>query len=350
MMMMTPYFLCFGSPSFMLLSMNEAFLEDVSAVKKKFIAPSKDMDCRSKKLVLSIQLDAQGFCLPLYEWLSGLKNKDFTGSSAVLMVHSENEWFTKKMVQDVIFLLNHWGCHFMGRPFVEATANLKNFLTLQKVHPGTLEEVCLYACKKLSQRFLKAPPLVPQGNRLLILHASNYDTSNTLAFWHRVEAHLKVPSCQTIHIENGTVRDCKGCPYKTCVHFGQQSRCFYGGIMVEEIYPAILASDALLMLCPNYNDALSANLSAVINRLTALFRKNKFYQKALFGIVVSGSSGSDIVAKQLISALHCNKTFLLAPHAFALITANDFGAVAQDPENEIKAQVFAKTIDDYFTP
>lgn len=56
------------------------------------------------------------------------------------------------------------------------------------------------------------------------------------------------------------------------------------------------------MLCPNYNDALSANLTAFINRLTSLFRTTRFYDKALFAVVVSGYSGSDIVAEQLIAA------------------------------------------------
>ena len=41
--------------------------------------------------------------------------------------------------------------------------------------------------------------------------------------------------------------------------------------MQEEVYPAVREADALVLLCPNYNDALSANLTAFINRLTALF-------------------------------------------------------------------------------
>lgn len=65
--------------------------------------------------------------------------------------------------------------------------------------------------------------------------------------------------------------------------------------MVEDVYPAVREADAIVMLCPNYNDALSANLTAFINRLTSLFRTTRFYDKALFAVVVSGYSGSDIV-------------------------------------------------------
>ena len=51
--------------------------------------------------------------------------------------------------------------------------------------------------------------------------------------------------------------------------------------------------DTLVMSAPNYNDALSANLTACVNRLTALFRQTRFYDKRLFGLVVSGYSGGD---------------------------------------------------------
>ena len=33
--------------------------------------------------------------------------------------------------------------------------------------------------------------------------------------------------------------------------------------MTEAVFPAILACDTLVMLCANYNDALSANLTAL---------------------------------------------------------------------------------------
>ena len=105
-----------------------------------------------------------------------------------------------------------------------------------------------------------------------------------------------------ICLRNGTLEDCAGCPYTTCLHFGEQGGCFYGGVMVQEVYPAIREADAVVLLCPNYNDALSANLSACINRLTALYRTTSFADKAVFAIVVSGYSGGDIVACQAAGA------------------------------------------------
>lgn len=179
---------------------------------------------------------------------------------------------------------------------------------------------------------------------LLVLYSSNWDTSNTLMLWSRVKPLLNGVEIKEIHIENGSVRDCIGCPYKTCKHYGQQERCYYGGIMVTEVYPAVLSCDALLLLCPNYNDSISANLSAVINRLTALFRKTQFYDKYLFSIIVSGHSGSDLLAEQLISALNINKTFRLPPNFTMMETANDPGDVLKLDAIDFRINEFVENI------
>ena len=114
--------------------------------------------------------------------------------------------------------------------------------------------------------------------------------------------------------------------------------------MSEEVYPAVRQADALILLCPNYNDALSANLSAFINRLTALFRQTRFYDKAVFALVVSGYSGGDILARQVISAMNMNKSFYLPPH-FALIeTANLPGEAMALPGIEDRLTEFAQNI------
>ena len=114
--------------------------------------------------------------------------------------------------------------------------------------------------------------------------------------------------------------------------------------MVEEVYPAILDCDVLMMLCPNYNDSISANMSAVINRLTALYRKTKFYDKHFYSIIVSGFSGSDLLAQQLISALNINKTFMLPPKFALMETANNPGDVKKIENIEKKAAEFAQNI------
>ena len=101
------------------------------------------------------------------------------------------------------------------------------------------------------------------------------------------------------------------------------------------------------MICPNYNDALSANLTAFINRMTALFTTHRFYDKALFGVIVSGYSGGDIRAQQLISGINMNKAFVLPPEFCLMETANNPKSVLKIPGIEDHARNFAQRIIDY---
>ena len=114
--------------------------------------------------------------------------------------------------------------------------------------------------------------------------------------------------------------------------------------MVEDVLPAIEKSDAIVWLCPNYNDSIAANLTAVINRLTVLYHKISFHNKRVYSVVVSGSSGSDSVAKQLIGALNINKGFCLPPYFTIMATANDPGAIFKIANIESLAKDFAHRI------
>jgi multimeric flavodoxin WrbA len=144
-----------------------------------------------------------------------------------------------------------------------------------------------------------------------------------LALWEMIKNRLDGIETTEISLRNGTISDCAGCSYTTCLHFGEKGGCFYGGIVVEDVFPAVKQCDALMLLCPNYNDAVSAGLTAFINRLTNLFRQQRFYDKRLYGVIVSGYSGSEILAQQLISSLCMNKSFFLPAHFCILETAND---------------------------
>ncbi len=315
-------------------------IEEVSSL-------SDTKDLRNKKILFSVQLNEAGFCTEMDKFLCKLWSKDkdsLVGSSAVIVIHCSNELFTKTYAQNVILHANMLGCSFMGRPLVEATASLSNFLVLQKTISKPLDQVCITLCEDLGARFRLFNPKLIDHPKIAVLHSSNFKTSNTMMLWKMVEEQLEGYNISRHHIENGAVKDCIGCSFTTCLHYGQQKSCFYGGIMIEEIYPAILSSDALIFLCPNYNDNLSANISAVINRLTALYRTTKFYEKTVFSVIVSGNSGSDALAKQLISGLNINKTFRLPPYFFISATANDTGTVLKIDGIEEKARAFAENI------
>lgn len=302
---------------------------------------------RNQKILFVVELGDTGINIELFKMLEKIKLgcNSLENSYGSVLINSNNELFSRDIARKIILYANMAGCMFPGRPISEATGSLKNFATQHKRMPQkTLEEISLDDCKMVVERLMEFKINKLSNPKILTLHSSNYKTSNTLSLWKMVKSNLTDYNINEIHIENGSVRDCKGCPYKACKHYSQSNNCFYGGIMVEEVYPAIIDCDILIMLCPNYNDSISANMSAAINRLTALFRKVKFYDKFAYSIIVSGFSGSDIIAQQLISSLNINKTFMLPPKFALMETANDFGEIDNVEGINEKAREFAENI------
>lgn len=328
------------------------FLEDMinatlGSTNFQIINNAKNLpDLKSSKIVFAVELPITGISNNLNDIFLELFNRgknSLSGAEAIVLIHSNYQLFTKTTAQSIIFYGNLLGCRFMGRPMVEATGNLNNFIPLKKVYHMPLDKICIHLCKELGKRFNKDNIDKIENPNILALHSSDRRTSNTLTLWDMVKVNLK-GNIEEINVGNGEILDCIGCPYKTCKHYGMQSKCFYGGIVVEQVYPAILKSDAILFICPNYNDMISANIVALINRLTALFRKTKFYDKTLFSIIVSGHSGGDALAKQLISSLNINKTFRLPPYFSLMAVANDKGAIRKVSGIEKKAYEFAMNI------
>lgn len=236
-----------------------------------------------------------------------------------------------------------------GKPLVEATGSLYNFNTQAKIQGLSNEEAYAVSAGHLVNKLLSF--VRPSGSGkvkdIVVIHASSRRTSNTLLLWEMVRCHLQGKAKVTeISLRNGSVVDCRGCSYETCLHFGEKGDCFYGGVMVEKVYPAVRQGDVIVLVCPNYNDAVSANITAFFNRLTALFRKEEaaFANKEVYALVVSGYSGGDIVAEQILDAMNCNKNFILPPY-FALIeTANDPKSILRNAGIEDRAARLAKYI------
>ena len=319
----------------------EPMLPEGSVIRR----PEDGMEnLENRRLLFAVALDPSGCNLAYYGMLQALRGCDtlLRGSVAGVIVTGVGEFYTKDVARDMVFAANQAGCAFLGRPLVEATGSLRNFRTQAQI--GGTDEVTAFhaAVAELLSRlngWEKPAPI----RHVLALHASQRATSNTLALWELVKAGL--PSdlgVQEICLRNGTMADCNGCSYTACLHFGEQGGCFYGGPMVDEVYPAVRKCDALVMLCANYNDALAANLTACVNRLTALFRQTRMYDKRIFGLIVSGYSGGDLLARQLISALNMNKSFYLPPRFSLLETANERGSLVKLPGIEAQAAAFAR--------
>ena len=302
---------------------------------------------QNRRILFVLDLGADGVNLEYQRLLRMIRRqpdclKDCVGS---VLLDARSELFTKSVGRELVYAANGAGCIFPGKPLVEGTGSLDNFLVQARNLETDRMGAYRHAARVLVNQLMEFELPLHRKPRILAVHASNRATSNTLTLWGKVKAHLE-EGCelQEISLQNGSVIDCNGCPYQTCRHFGETCSCFYGGVIVEEVYPAILDCDALVILCPNYNDAVSANLSAFINRLTALFSQVRFYDKAVFAVVVSGYSGGDIVAKQILGALNMNKTFLLPANFSLLATANDPFSINKIDDIDLRAAQFAENM------
>lgn len=307
------------------------------------VVTSLDSPPQGGRFLFAVPLDGSGVNRGYYDLIVYLRGHPgcLEGGAAGLLVDGAGALYTKSVAHELAFAVNQAGCALVGRPLVEATGDLRNFSIQAKNTDCSLEEAYRLAAADLAGRILSFDPPGHVRPKITVLHASSRRTSNTLALWGKVRQGLEdCCGITEIGLRNGTMEDCAGCTYTTCLHFGEQGGCFYGGIMVREVYPAVRDADALVLLCPNYNDALSANLTAAINRLTALYRTTPFTNKAAYGIVVSGYSGGDIVARQLMGALGMNKGFYLPPYACLLETAKDAGSALRLPGIEGRLAAF----------
>lgn len=307
-------------------------------------------ELQGQRILFAAALGRSGINLKLYAMLEVLRTSPdcLKDSVAGILVDGEGEDYTKALGREVAQSANEAGCWFVGRPLTEGTGSLQNYRIVAANSKCSLYEAYLQAARDLTERILAFQKPVYKTPGLLCVHSCNPATSNTLQLWRGVEKRIRQRSqeisIREISLRSGTVPDCAGCAYDMCMYFSRNSSCFYGGPVVEEVYPALEECNGLILLCPNYNDALGANLTALINRLTALFRKKPFADKYLFSVIVSGYSGGDILARQLIGGLNMNKSFIL-PGNFALKeTANHPGSILEIKDIQEKMDVFAAHI------
>lgn len=299
-----------------------------------------------KRLLFLVAVDENGAdedFIRLIRGVRALKGGLFGHTAGVIMLGS-TELDTKELARQLIFTLDMAGCAFPEKPLVEATGSMRNLaVTMRTQKLLSLGDALDFSVSGLTRRLLSYEPVRYDNPRLLVLHASDRPTSNTLALGDLVlgalDERFKV---NVMSLRNGTIEDCRGCPYKVCSHFASKGSCFYGGSISEEVIPAVQECEALLLLLPNYNDAVGANVTAFINRLTSLHVIGGLSGQRLYAVVVSGYSGGDIVAKQAMGALCLNKAFILPPRFCLMETANDPGEAVKLPGISERAEEFAK--------
>ena len=289
---------------------------------------SPDADLTDRRVLFAVSVDEGGPDPAFYAFLRRLRTERgcMTGAVACVVVDGTTESGTKAAAQELILAANQAGCRFPGRPLVEATGSLYNQHIQARNLGLSWQETYFLRVRELADRLANYEPPRFRRPKVLLLHASDQKRSNTLALGRAVcERLADCCDIREIQLLNGTVQDCRGCGYQACLHFAEHDTCFYGGMVSEEVLPAIREADVLLFLCPNYNDALSANLVALINRMTGLVLTQDLGRKYLAAVVVSGYSGGDLVARQLLGAMALNRGCALPPDFCLMQTAHDPG-------------------------
>lgn len=335
----------------------EIVKQTLAKIKPKEIIETAEQlhPMQNQRILFAIVLGSSGINLEYYRMLKKIRlNQEmFSGCLGALLVDGMSEQYTKYIARELVLTANMAGCSFIGRPLVEGTASLSNFHIVAEQRNLDARGAYLWSAENLFERLLTAEPMRQDKQRhLLVLHASSKKRSNTYALWQLVEDNLRLLSkdsplpmeIEEISLREKTINDCAGCSYETCLYYGSKGSCFYGGTISEDVYPALSRCTDLLMVCPNYNDALSAYLTAFINRLTAIYLQQRFYDKNIYSLIVSGYSGSDIIAGQLIAGLCMNKSFFLPAHFAMMETAHEQGSLLKIHDIDKKAASFAANI------
>ena len=329
--------------------LHEFLSDELEGKKVRIIRPDAiaDADLTNQRVLFAISLNAYGMANGLDKIQLRLRSdlNAMEGSYGAVIVDGDTELYTKAVARSLIFDANRSGCAFPAKSLVEATKWLRNYHVISKVSNIDYPTAYLRAARGLVERLLVYEPQLFVRPRVLLLHASSRSSSNTLSLGIEVTRRLK-SSCDISEIAmfNGPVYDCNGCSYKACSHFASQKTCFYGGLIPDQVFPAIEQCDAIILCCPNYNDAPGAHFLALNNRLNALSFRDPSHEWALFAIVVSGYSGGNLVAEQLLGGYSLNKPLCLPPRFVLLETANDPGAIMRDDGIHERLEAFAENI------
>ena len=312
--------------SIVCLGENERLRQVLSGIPARILSAADDL--RNRRLLFAVAVDAGGPGPEYHAFLRRLRTEPdcLQGSTAGMVVDGTTELYTKSAADALAFAASMAGCTLPGRALVEATGSLYNQHIQARNRGLSLEETYAARVRELCEELDRFSMPCIRHPKVLLIHASEQRNSNTLALGRQVAQRLSdVCAVREIGLLNGTVQDCRGCGYRQCLHFAQNNTCFYGGALSEEVLPAIAESDVLLFLCPNYNDALGANLTALVNRMSGLVLQRSLKEKLLAAVVVSGYSGGDLVAQQLLGAMCLNRGTIVPPRFCLLQTANDPG-------------------------
>ncbi len=247
------------------------------------------------------------------EW----RSQSLKGKTIGLICRTKNDWHTKTYSRSMALIMNDLGAVVLGKALVEILPDYHNFSAWKKSSDMSLEDIARSRISDLVLRMTEFTFKKEKKPKLLVIHSCSEKTSNTLALWRLAEASIKekVPDMAIVerYLARGSVTDCIGCDYNICIDEAKKLSCVVGGQFVDEIMPSLEWANAVVWLCPNYNDTISADLIAVINRMSGFYRTRDLSHKCVYAVIVSGNSGTDAVANQLLGSLSLNKGYMLPP-------------------------------------
>lgn len=327
-----------------------AVLDQILPATVQCITRVEELDkVRGSHLLFAIALDKGGMNVGLDEMKHylALHPDLLEGCTAVMVVDGPDALFTKSVAREMVFRANRAGCAFISKPLIEATGDLYNFSLRAELLGTSLEAAYIYHASDLVKRLLKrdqglAEVMTKEPPRLLAIAATNREEkANSVAFWRLVADRLSPDvDTQFRNLGKGQIFDCFGCSWQRCTKEG----CPQTDVLKSEIYDELISADAVLLLAPNLNDAIGPDLAAFINRLTYLGNRQLLSEKLAYAIIVSGYSGGDLLARQILNALCLNKGFRLPPYFASLETANRPRDILIRDGVEMRAASFARHI------
>ena len=239
----------------------------------------------NRRLLFAVALDPSGCSLAYYGMLQALRGCDILlrGSVAGVIVTGVGEFYTKDVARDMVFAANQAGLRLSGpalwwRPPAPCgiSASRPRSAAWTRKRPSGLAVAELV--DRLTDLGEPLPPVRP-GAGPPRLPAQHLQHPGPVGAGEARPCRRRYPwrrsACATAPCPTAT-----GAATPPASTSASRAAAFTAAPMVEEVYPAVRRCDALVMLCANYNDALSANLTACVNRLTALFRQTPVLRQA----------------------------------------------------------------------
>ena len=181
------------------------------------------------RVLFALSLSEHGLDAELCALIAALRQNPtaMEGSIGAMIVDGAGEFYTKQMADMLALAANGAGCLFPGKPLVEATASLDNWRVQAARRGVEPAEAYTQSARELVLRLASCLPKQTPRPKVLLLHASDRSTSNTLQIGSAIASRLE-SACDIheISLQNGAIYDCRGCSYTTCAHFARQNSCF----------------------------------------------------------------------------------------------------------------------------